>query len=352
MRQKLIDRTRTIREPSSQQHQIRNLRLKPNTIHSGRVRRRLAQHTHALLHQTHRLSPARRTHRQLNAQQLLLQLISIVNGVRERDRAQPIRNQVVLMKQTRAQYLARVDLARARLRTRLVFGEQRFDHFGLFVLVSKQIRLKTVQNRAAQVKRLLLVDHRHEQDDYDGPRRAGLHHDRRKELLIGRIASNHFGHGADDLAQEVGRDARLHEHRAQAMQEPEMVVGFLAVDDVLLLIGRLDEATNELEEKAQVFGFLCGPNEGAGGVRVELERDGLVGGVEVEVFADAFDVAALFEEDLVGVVVVEEVEEEVEAVLDDDAAFERRALAVDDLDELVEDALEGDDLLEVGVGLG
>lgn len=97
---------------------------------------------------------------------------------------------------------------------------------------------------------------------------------------------------------------------------------------------------------------MSGPNNGARGVRVELERDWLIGGVDVEVFADAFDVVALFEEDLVGVVVLEEVEEEVEAVLDDDAAFERRALAVDDLDELVEDALEGDDFLEVGVGFG
>ena len=98
------------------------------------------------------------------------------------------------------------------------------------------------------------------------------------------------------------------------------------------------------------------PNNGAVGVRVEfkpvLDGRGFIGCAQVEVFADAFDVVAFFEEHLVGVVVLEEVEEQVEAVLDHDAAFQCGSFAVYDFDQLVEDALEGDDFLEVRVRFG
>ena len=81
----------------------------------------------------------------------------------------------------------------------LVLGQQGVEYLGLLLVVLGQEALKAVENGAAQVKRLLLVDHRHEQDDDDRPLRRRRHHHVREELLILLVAAYHLTHRVDRL---------------------------------------------------------------------------------------------------------------------------------------------------------
>ena len=75
------------------------------------------------------------------------------------------------------------------------------------------------------------------------------------------------------------------------------------------------------------------------------------GRLKVEIFTQNFDVVGLFEEVLVGKVLLEQIEQQVEAVFDHYATVDS-SLTFDDLENAVEAALEGDNLLDVGVRTG
>ena len=132
--------------------------------------------------------------RQLYAEQLLFEFGIAVDGVEEGYGAEPVGEVFILAEQAGAQDLARGDGAGG-----LLAGQEGGHRRRLGLLVPVQAAAEAVEDGAAEREGLPLVDHRHEEDDDDGPRRVCLHLHVGEEGLVGAVASDHLAHRADGL---------------------------------------------------------------------------------------------------------------------------------------------------------
>ena len=143
------------------------------------------------------------------------------------------------------------------------------------------------------------------------------------------------------------------------MQEAEMIERLLAVGyDDMLIIGR-HQTPDQLEQEIQIGYFLAAPRAAAVIACLQQIAAQVVGGrsgtrrtAQIQIFAQHFDVVGLLEETLIRIVHLEQIEQQVEAVLDNDAAVDHTALALNDLHDPVEATLKRNYLLYVGVCFG
>lgn len=144
------------------------------------------------------------------------------------------------------------------------------------------------------------------------------------------------------------------------MQETEMTERFLRIGYDLLLIRGSDKTTNELEKQAQIGALLRVPvSQRARVGRIEVRatvaivaarRPQLV--IQIKILTHDLDKAGLFEKALIRVVRLKQIDEQIETILDNNAATQHIALALDYLHDAIETGLESHNFLYIAVGLG